>query len=53
VSYNNTWGDKDDQTFIVKHFYKKNAKHLKFKTHDGDLVEVQGTEGLNYTIKQL
>ena len=53
VSYNNTWGDKDDQTFIVKHFYKKNAKHLKFRTHDGDLVEVQGTEGLNYTIKQL
>tara|TARA_Y100001938_G_C7762677_1_gene269331 strand:- start:21 stop:251 length:231 start_codon:yes stop_codon:yes gene_type:complete len=53
VSYNNTWGDHDDQTFIVKRFYRKNQKYLKFKTHDGDLVEVRGTEGLNYTIKQL
>ena len=53
VSYNDTWGDQDDQEFIVKKFYVKKPNYLKFRTHDGDLVEVQGTEGLNYTIKQL
>ena len=32
VSYNATWGDKDDQTFVVIKFYIKKEKHLKFKT---------------------
>lgn len=53
VSYNDTWGDKDDQVFIVKKFYKKQEKYLYFKTHDGELVEIRGTAGLNYTIKEL
>ena len=53
VSYNDTWGDQDDQEYIVKKFYKKNPKFLKFKTHEGDLVEISGAEGLNYRIEEL
>ena len=53
VSYNDTWGDKDDQEFIVKKFYTKKPNYLKFKTHEGDLVEVRGADGLNYRIEQL
>tara|TARA_R110002020_G_scaffold288427_1_gene503892 strand:+ start:219 stop:446 length:228 start_codon:yes stop_codon:yes gene_type:complete len=53
VSYNDTWGDQDDQEYIVKKFYKKNPKFLKFRTHDGDLVEISGADGLNYRIEEL
>ena len=53
VSYNDTWGDQDDQEFIVKKFYVKKQNYLKFKTHEGDLVEVRGADGLNYRIEQL
>ena len=53
VSYNDTWGDADDQEFIVKKFIKKNPKFLKFRTHEGDLVEISGAEGLNYRIEEL
>tara|TARA_R100000742_G_C4278222_1_gene100794 strand:+ start:2979 stop:3221 length:243 start_codon:yes stop_codon:yes gene_type:complete len=53
VSYNNTWGDQDDQEFTVKKFLKKTDKYLKFKTHEGDLVEIRGADGLNYRIEQL
>ena len=53
VSYNDTWGDKDDQEFIVKKFYTKKPNYLKFRTHEGDLVEVRGADGLNYRIAQL
>lgn len=53
VSYNDTWGDKDDQEFIVKKFYTKKPNYLKFRTHEGDLVEVRGADGLNYRIEQL
>ena len=53
VSYNNTWGDQDDQQFIVKKFLKKQPTYLKFKTHEGDLVEIRGADGLNYRIEQL
>ena len=53
VSYNDTWGDQDDQEFIVKKFYVKKPNYLKFKTHEGDLVEVRGADGLNYRIEQL
>jgi len=53
VSYNNTWGDEDDQTFVVKKFYKKQPNFLKFKTQEGDIVEIRGAEGLNYRIQAL
>jgi len=53
VSYNNTWGDQDDQEFIVKKFHKRQDKYLKFITHEGDLVEIRGADGLNYRIEQL
>ena len=53
VSYNQTWGDSDDTTYVVKKFYSKKAKYLKFRTHEGDLVEVTGAEGLNYRIEEL
>jgi hypothetical protein len=53
VSYNNTWGDQDDQEFIVKKFHKTQDKYLKFITHEGDLVEIRGADGLNYRIEQL
>ena len=53
VSYNQTWGDNDDREFIVKKFYSKKPKYLKFKTHEGDIVEITGAEGLNYRIEQL
>jgi len=53
VSYNHTWGDTDDQEFIVRKFYKKQEKYLRFKTSDGEIVEIRGAEGLNYRIQEL
>ena len=53
VSYNATWGDSDDQEFIVKKFYKKQPNFLRFKTQEGDIVEIRGAEGLNYRIQEL
>ena len=53
VSYNHTWGDADDQTFVVKKFHKKQEKYLSFTTQDGELVEIRGAEGLNYRITEL
>ena len=53
VSYNQTWGDSDDTTYVVKKFYSKKPKYLKFRTHERDLVEVTGAEGLNYRIEEL
>ena len=53
VSYNQTWGDTDDRTFTVKKIYKRTDKYLKFKTHEGDMVEIRGAQGLNYRIEQL
>ena len=53
VSYNQTWGDSDDVEYTVKKFYRKKPKYLKFKTHEGDIVEITGAEGLNYRIEQL
>ena len=53
VSYNQTWGDADDKSFVVKKFYKKQEKFLKFKTIEGDIVEVRGSEGLNYRIEEV
>ena len=53
VSYNSTWGDSDDQEYIVKKFIKKQDKFLKFVTQEGELVEIRGAEGLNYRIQEL
>ena len=53
VSYNATWGDSDDQEFIVKKFYKKQPNFLRCKTQEGDIVEIRGAEGLNYRIQEL
>lgn len=53
VSYNATWGDADDQEFIVKKFHKKQEKFLSFTTQEGELVEIRGAEGLNYRITEL
>ena len=53
VSYNKEWGDIDDTEFTVKKFIKKQPKFLKFKTHDGDVVEIRGATGLNYRIEEI
>ena len=53
VSYNATWGDSDDQEFIVKKFIKKQPKFISFITEEGELVEISGADGLNYRIQQL
>ncbi len=53
VSYNSTWGDADDREYIVRKFYNRKDKYLRFKTSDGDLVEIRGAEGLNYRIEAL
>ena len=53
VSYNSTYGDGDDQTFIVKKFHVKKDKYLKFTTSNKEVVEIRGAEGLNYRIQQL
>ena len=53
VSYNATWGDSDDQEFIVKKFIKKQPKFISFITEEGEVVEISGADGLNYRIQQL
>lgn len=53
VSYNSTYGDADDQTFIVKKFYYKQDKYISFKTDTDETVEIRGAEGLNYRIEKL
>ena len=53
VSYNDTWGDQDDQEYVVKKFFKKQPNFLRFKTHEGDIVEIRGADGLNYRIEEL
>jgi hypothetical protein len=53
VSYNQTWGDPDDRKFTVKKFYNKQPKFLKFKTHEGDIIEIRGAEGLNYRVESI
>lgn len=53
VSYNSTYGDTDDENFIVLTFYSKQDKYLKFKTENKEIVEIRGAEGLNYKIEEL
>ncbi len=50
VSYNREWGDLDDKKYVVKKFLIKKDNHLKFKTHENDVVEVRSPAGLNYRI---
>ena len=37
----------------LKKFYRKQPKFLKFKTHDGEMIEIRGADGLNYRIEEL
>jgi hypothetical protein len=53
VSYNQIWGDADDREYIVKKFLVKKEKQLKFVNDDGDVIEISGSDGLNYRIEQL
>lgn len=53
VSYNSTYGDSDDQLFIVRKFYSKKEKYLKFLTENKEVVELRGAEGLNYRIEEI
>ena len=53
VSYNSTYGDSDDQSFIVRKFYSKKEKYLKFQTENKEIVELRGAEGLNYRIEEI
>ena len=50
VSYNKEWGDSDDRKYVVKKFLIKKDNHLKFRTHENDVVEVKSPSGLNYRI---
>lgn len=53
VSYNSTYGDGDDATYIVSKFFIKQDKYLKFQTETKEVVEIRGAEGLNYKIEEL
>jgi len=53
VSYNSTYGDGDDATYIVRKFFNKQDKYLKFQTETKEVVEIRGAEGLNYKIEEL
>jgi len=53
VSYNNTWGDSDDQEFIVKKFFWKQEKYISFLDENNDTVEIRGASGLNYRIQKI
>lgn len=53
VSYNSTFGDSDDQVYVVRKFYSKKDKYLSFQTHDKEVVEIRGAEGLNYRIEEI
>ena len=53
VSYNKEWGDSDDRVYTVKKFMVKKPNHLKFITHDKDIVEISSPSGLNYRITSI
>ena len=53
VSYNNVWGDSDDQVFIVKKVMTQKEKHLKFRDWDTKkMVEIRSSSGLDYKIEE-
>ena len=53
VSYNNVWGDSDDQVFIVKKVMTQKEKHLKCRCESGEVIQFTGAEGLNYKIEDI
>jgi len=53
VSFNNVWGDSDDQTFTVKKIITQKEKFLKFRTNSGEVIQFSGAEGLNYKIEEM
>jgi|TARA_R100001463_G_scaffold107808_1_gene162358 hypothetical protein len=53
VSFNNIWGDSDDQVFLVKKIITQKEKHLKFRTNSGEVIQFTGAEGLNYKIEEI
>lgn len=53
VSYNQSWGDADDQVYMVKKFLITKEKYIKFRTEDGKVVELRGADGLNYRIEEV
>jgi len=53
VSFNNVWGDSDDQVFIVKKIITQKEKFLKFRTESGEVIQFSGAEGLNYKIEEM
>jgi len=53
VSFNNVWGDSDDQVFIAKKIITQKEKFLKFRCESGEVIQFSGAEGLNYKIEDL
>ena len=52
VSYDNQWGNGDDQTYEhVRKIIKANFKELKFRTEDKRVVHIKGMQGLRYKIE--
>ncbi len=53
VSYDQQWGNSDDQTFEhVRKIIKSNFKEIKFKTEDHRIVHIRGMNGLRYKIEE-
>ena len=52
VSYDNQWGNGDDQQYVhVRKIIKANFKELKFRTNDKRTVHIKGMQGLRYKIE--
>ena len=52
VSYDNQWGNGDDQQYVhVRKIIKANFKELKFRTDDKKTVHIKGMNGLRYKIE--
>lgn len=53
VSFNNVYGDSDDQEFTVSKIITQKEKFLKFRTNSGQVIQFSGAEGLNYKIEEM
>lgn len=52
VSYDNQWGNEDDQEWThVRKIIKANFKELKFRTNDKRTIHIKGMSGLRYRIE--
>ena len=52
VSYDNQWGNEDDQEWNhVRKIIKANFKELKFRTNDKRTIHIKGMNGLRYRIE--